>query len=253
MRRHLIVAALVVGVTPALQAQWASRYSEVRTAQLDARNVRVVRIEARAGGLRVVGRSGVSEVRVRGTARASAERWLQDLQIVAERRGDEVRIVAVIPELDWRRSLGNVERALDLIIEIPAGLAVDVTDTSGDVDVSGAGDVDIEDGSGNVRIESVAGDVRVRDGSGDVEVRDVAGHVTVLSDGSGNLSLYDVRRSVLVEEDGSGDITVRRVGGSFTVRRDGSGGITTSSVEGTISVPSRYSRSGRRYSMIRMD
>jgi mevalonate kinase len=63
----------------------------------------------------------------------------------------------------------------------------------------------------------------------------------------------DARRSVLVEEDGSGDITVRRVGGSFTVRRDGSGGIHTTAVEGTISVPSRYSRSGRRYSMIRMD
>ena len=253
MRRPLIVVALVVGVVSALEAQWGSRYSEERTAQLDARNVRVVRIEARAGGLRVVGRTGVDEVRVRGTARANAERWLQDIQIVAERRGDEVRIVAVIPDLDWRRSLGNVERALDLVIELPAGVAVDVSDTSGDVAISGTGDVDVEDSSGNVRIESVAGDVRVRDGSGEVEIRDVAGNVTVRSDGSGDLNIYDVRRSVLVEEDGSGDITVRRVGGSFTVRRDGSGGIHSTSVEGTISVPSRYSRSGRRYSMIRME
>jgi hypothetical protein len=247
MLRSAALAALALSAAAPfpLHAQWAGRYSASRTAQLDAEGVRLVRIDARAGQLTVTGRSGLAQVTVRGTARSNQERYLDDIRLVAERRGDVVRIVVDIPVHDWRL-LRNVERALDLTIELPAGIPVDVRDTSGDVAIAGTGDVAVEDGSGTVTIERIAGDVRVTDGSGDVEVRDVSGTVTIESDGSGNLRIEDVRGSVVVEEDGSGSIAVRRVGGSFTVRRDGSGGIDYVAVQGDVSLPARYARSRGR-------
>jgi DUF4097 and DUF4098 domain-containing protein YvlB len=240
MRRPVLVAALVVAVAPSLHAQW---YSEDRTATVDAAGIRVVRIEAKAGELRVTGRRGVSDVVVRARARANEERYLGDIRMVAERRGDVVRVAADLPDIEWRSAWRNVERALDLVIEIPEGVAVEITDTSGDVELSGTGDVELDDNSGDVTIDGVIGNVRLSDGSGEVVVRDVSGSVTVVDDGSGDLSATDIRGSVLVQEDGSGDITVRRVGGSFTVRSGGSGSIRSYDVQGNVSVPSRYSRS----------
>lgn len=244
MRRHLIVTALLASAATPLWAQWGSPYSEERSAQLDGAGVRVIRVEAAAGRLRITGRTGTSQIDVRGTARANEQRFLEDIRLVAQRRGDEVVIEADIPDNDWRR-FRNVERALDLVIDVPAGVRLDVRDGSGEVEISGTGAVDIEDGSGDITIERIAGDVRVEDGSGNVDVRDVEGTVTIESDGSGNLDIADVRGSVMVEDDGSGNISARRVGGSFTVRRDGSGSITHVAVEGSVNLPARWNRSSR--------
>src|SRR5215208_51075 len=78
------------------------RYTAPRNATVDARGATVVRIEAAAGILRVEGKRGLGEVRVRATARASRERDLDEIQLVAERRGDAVEIRAVIPEREHR-------------------------------------------------------------------------------------------------------------------------------------------------------
>lgn len=242
MRRHLAVAALFAAAATPLHAQWGSSYTAERSAQLDASGVRLIRVEARAGRLTITGRGGRSDIDVRGLARANEARYLSDIQLTAQRRGDEVLIVVEMPNMEWR-GLRNVERLLDLTIDVPAGVRLDITDTSGDVEIYGTGGVTIDDNSGRVSIERVTGDVHVRDGSGDVEIRDVGGSVTIARDGSGSLDISDVRGSVTVDEDGSGDISARRVAGSFVVRRDGSGSIRHSGVEGDVELPARYSRS----------
>jgi hypothetical protein len=230
------------------------RYDAPREAQLDAQGLRVVRIEAKAGELRIHG-SGGDQVRIRGTACASSRDRLEEVALRAERDGDTARIEVEIPEGDW--SLFGESSRLDLEIDVPESVALDVEDSSGSVEVSGvvslslqdssgsidvtdvAGDVSVRDSSGEIEIESVGGDVRISDGSGSIEVRDVVGSVTIDEDGSGSIDISDVERDVRIGRDGSGSIDVERVGGDFTVEHDGSGGIRHREIAGRVDIPRR--------------
>ena len=74
-------------------------YTAPRNADVDARGARTIRIEAAAGFLKVEGRKDIDQVHVKGMARASRRGWLDNIKLIAERRGDEVFIKADIPEL----------------------------------------------------------------------------------------------------------------------------------------------------------
>src|SRR3954471_10320554 len=90
-------------------------YTSPRNAQVDAQGARTVRIEAAAGILRVEGKKGISQVTIRGTARSSRRNWLDDIKLVAERRGDEVFIKAQMPDENssiWNMTRGDWELAL---------------------------------------------------------------------------------------------------------------------------------------------
>jgi hypothetical protein len=230
------------------------RYDEPREAGLDAVGVRRVRVDAKAGALRIHGGTG-SRVEVRGTACASSRDRLEKITLRAERDGDEVRIDVEMPEGDW--SLFGGGSRLDLEIDVPESVELDIEDSSGALEISDvaslrledssgsievthvAGDVSVRDSSGEVEIEAVTGDVRISDGSGSIRVRDVRGSVTVDEDGSGSIDVSDVERDVRIGRDGSGSIRVERVGGDFTVERDGSGGIRHRDVEGRVDVPGK--------------
>lgn len=225
-----------------------------RAASVPASGADLVRIAARAGALRVEGRPGLSEVRIRGEACASHERYLEGIELRAERVGDEVRVEAVMPEM---RGFGSFAARLDLVIEVPELLPLDVDDSSGVVEIRGVaalrlrdssgeidvsdvrGEVEVDDSSGEIRLAGVRGDVRLRDSSGGIEVRDVAGSVLVERDGSGEIDVADVERDVRIERDGSGSISVAGVRGDFVVERDGSGGIRHRDVAGAVRVPGR--------------
>jgi len=208
---------------------------EPREKTVDAAGATKVRVEAKAGSLRITG----------------DRRSLEKVQLRGERSGEEVRIVVDIPD-GW--SNGG---ALDLEVRVPAGLAVDVEDGSGEVEVDGVASLRLRDGSGEVDVTDVDGDVYVHDGSGELDIVDVEGSV-VLEDGSGEIDVEDVRGGVTIERDGSGEIDIRGVegdvvirrdgsgdihaadvGGDFTVEKDGSGDITHERVEGQVKVPER--------------
>lgn len=213
----------------------AQDYDAPRNATVNAAGATSVRIDARAGLLRVTGRTDLTEVRVRGTARASSRDLLDDIKVEAVRTGNQIEIRALVPESrdrDW-----NDRAGLDLVIEVPATLALDVDDTSGDLTVeSVAAKIRIEDGSGNIRVRDV-GDLWIRDSSGGIDVRGVKGSVDVDDDSSGEIEVYDVTGSVRVGRDSSGSIDVSRVGGDFIVERDGSGSIDYGDVKGKIDIP----------------
>ena len=94
-----------------------------RDESIDASGVELVEIEAKAGFLRVEGVKG-SEVRVAGEACASSAGLLEDVQLVVRRSGDRVRVIAEMPESNWGRSTAR----LDLAIEVPADVAVEIKD-----------------------------------------------------------------------------------------------------------------------------
>ena len=263
MKRQIRGAAFAAAPFLIASTAHAQDYTSPRNAVVDASGARTVEVEAAAGILRVEGKAGLRQVQVTGTARASSQQFLNQIKLIAERRGDVVFIKADIPDHEWNSGYnGNYSAALDLVIQVPQGINADVSDGSGEAKIlnvgslearDGSGDflvdgatgsVRITDGSGNLTIENVGGDVKVSDGSGDIEVRNVTGSFTVESDGSGGIFATDVRGSVVVQNDGSGEIEVNKIGRDFTVESKGSGSIDYVAVAGKVDIPER--RRGRR-------
>lgn len=264
MRIILKSAVLIAAIIPAA-ANGQLRddaYTAPRNATVNASGAKRIGIEASAGFLRVKGGTSGSEVKVTGLARASRQNLLSEIRLVAERRGEVVYIKADIGERNnaWG---DNFYRALDLTIEVPSTIALEIDDGSGEVEISGTagvrltdgsgsiemsnigGPVDIEDGSGEIQLSNIRGKVEVNDGSGEIVVRDVTGDLVIDDDGSGSIEGYDVSGSFTVRSDGSGGIKADGIGGDFNVRNKGSGGVSYYNVKGTVKIPDddrRYRR-----------
>jgi len=264
----LIVSGAFLGLPLASTASDCP-HSEPRDATLDAAGATALHVEAKAGYLEIRGTSGLSEVRVQGKACAPDKDVLGEIELRTDRRGDTLYIEVETPDGDWRRN----SPYLDLEIEVPEGLFLDVEDGSGWVKIEGvrglelkdgSGDIvvrDIEegieiddgsgelevsavggkirlkDGSGSLEIEHVAGPVSIEDGSGEITVRDIEAGVEIVEDGSGSIELDHIGGDVVVREDGSGSIRAEHVAGDFIVERDGSGGVHFNHIEGTVKVP----------------
>lgn len=249
MHRLVLSASLLLF---AAVASADCRHTAQRQGSIDLNGAKRVRVLSGAGTLSVNGQPGLAQARATGTACASTDRLLREINIRTSRQGDEVVVEAVMPEGSWGWS--SYAR-LDMEVAVPDGVAIDIDDGSGDATVSrvaslkiddGSGDVSIrdiagsvelEDGSGDVDVTNVGGDVRAEDGSGDVTITKVRGSVIIEDDGSGDLDISGVDRDVLVDDDGSGSIDVRDVKGSLTVRDDGSGGIRTHNIAGKVTIP----------------
>ena len=191
----------------------------------------------RSGTLRVEGRPGGREVRVRARACASSAELLEQLTLETGRSGGEIRVEAAQVEDRGFRLFGRTYASLDMVVEIPEGMDARIEDGSGGAEVSGTGALRIEDGSGELVLRGIRGSIDVQDGSGELTIDGVDGNVTIV-DGSGELDVRGVTGSVTVR-DGSGGIRVADVGGDLTVRADGSGAIEYSDVRGSISIPSK--------------
>jgi hypothetical protein len=212
----------------------AQDYTSPRNADVPVSGARSIRIEAAAGILKVQGRQGLDQVHVRGTAKANRKNRLDAIRLIAERRGDEIYIKADMPDDRdgyWGNGDNWDEMALDLVIEVPTSLRLDVDDGSGNAEFNGTGALELEDGSGEIWVRDARGDVRISDGSGNITVEGVQGTLRV-SDGSGNIRARDVRGNFVVEEDGSGDIDGTSVGGTMRVENDGSGNIDVDRIAG---------------------
>lgn len=199
-----------------------------RAVELDAAGLEVLKLSAGAGSLTVQGRSGLDRVLVRGEACASEEELLEKVQLEGRRVGDRAVVRSVMPD-----DIGDGRAEMDLRVEVPSSLAVELDDGSGPTTVRGVAGLTVEDGSGGLTVVGVDGPVEVVDGSGSAEIREVRGDVTV-SDGSGSLEVTDIRGSVRID-DGSGGLTIRGVDGSVTVS-DGSGGIRVIDITGDLIV-----------------
>ncbi len=221
-----------------------------RRAALDAAGATRAEIVARAGGLRVTGRAGATRLEVDGRACAPTAEGLAAIQLRAVRAGTLLRVEAQVPE-------DTPGAALELVIGVPEGLPLQVTDGSGALEIRSVGALELDDASGELIVEDVRGDVRLRDdsgaatlaritgdvrvedGSGDLDVSDVSGSVDVVQDGSGDVRVARVGGSVHVGQDGSGAIDARDVGGDLRIEHDESGAVRHSGVRGRVSLPAR--------------
>lgn len=138
---------------------------------------------------------------------------------------------------------------IDLVIKMPAALALKLDDGSGDIriegltssikvsdgsgaiTIKGGKDLSLDDGSGDVDIQQIQGNVRIDDGSGELRVRDIGGDL-VIDDGSGDLHVTQIKGRVTIT-DGSGDINVNTAA-SLDVLESGSGTIQYQNIVGSV-------------------
>jgi hypothetical protein len=243
MRLILKSAVLVAAIFPAAaSAQWGQdAYTAPRNAVVSAGGAKRIEIEASAGFLRVRGISG-SEVKITGLARASRQNLLAEIKLIAERRGEVVYIKADIDDRrnNWSDWGENSYRALDLTIDVPTNIPLEIEDGSGEIEIRGTAGVSLTDGSGSIEMQEIGGPVRIDDGSGEIQLRNIRGNIEI-NDGSGEIVARGVTGNLVIDDDGSGSIEAFDVSGSFTVRNDGSGTIKADGVGGDFDVRSKGS------------
>lgn len=249
--RCLALLALLALPLPAPAWDADCRHAAERRGSIDTAGARRVEIMARAGDLQVRP-SRTSTLTAGGRACASSQKYLDQTLLHVRRVGDVVRVDVQMPE--EMKGIGRLYATLDLAVEVPPGIPVDVTDSSGDMTLDGvqvatvrdssgdivaqrlAGDLTVEDSSGDIRIEDAAGTVSVTDSSGDIVIRGAAA-VRIPVDSSGDIVVERVARDVSIERDSSGDIAVSGVGGDVQLLADGSGQVRVTAVRGEVRLP----------------
>lgn len=253
MNKYFVLIALL---TAGNAHAWSCKHEKEIDVALDLGGSDQVAIIAGAGDLEIIGRGGTDEARVHGRVCASEAEWLDETNIITE-GGSNAEIAVSMPDTDSGWSLtGNRYVYVDLSIEVPDNIALDVRDSSGDMKIESTASVTVRDSSGDIDITDVKGDVVLNDSSGDIDLLDITGNVQVRQDSSGDIygrnilgavlverdssgdiRFQDVRDDFIVERDSSGDIVARSVGGDFRVLSDGSGDIRPSGIGGEIDIP----------------
>ena len=223
---------------------------------LDLSSSDILSITASAGDLDVIGVPGSDQAVIHGRLCVSKESWLGESEVVTQ-SGKTAGIAVSLPESngDWNL-FGNSYAWLDLKIEVPQDITLEVKDSSGDMSLRNTAAVQIYDSSGDIEIDRSRGTVSIRDSSGDIDIDESEGDITIEADSSGDINANDINGSVLVvkdssgdihvtgvsenvvvERDSSGDISASDVGGDFRVLKDGSGGIRSRNIMGEIQIP----------------
>ena len=253
----IVLAALLIFQFSSNASADVCKFEKKIEKTLDLSGTESLMITALAGDLEVVGVPASQAAVIRGRVCASKEAWLADSDIYTA-PGKSAEISADLPDTGSSWSWGSNYLWMDMWVEVPDDLALDVRDSSGDVLLKGLADVQIRDSSGDIEIRNALGAVTVSDSSGDIEIfgadadvtiesdssgdidiADVKGSVLVMSDSSGDIDVSRVSNDVVVERDSSGDISASDVGGDFRVLKDGSGGIRSHGVKGQVQVPDK--------------
>lgn len=217
---------------------------EERQLQLDVEGFTALKADTAAGELKIIGVKGARQIDI------SADLYYSDskqLTLALEKQGTTAVLTAT--NTACVGICTGSSAYIDLVVRMPAELALTLDDGSGDITIEGlnsdlviedgSGDLTVqggknltlEDGSGHLTLTQLSGDVTVEDGSGDINIRQVAGKVMV-EDGSGDISINQVSGVVSVS-DGSGDIQLQQAGG-FTLLEDGSGELKIDSINGPV-------------------
>lgn len=235
-----------------------------------AAGLRRVVVESARGSVNVRpstdGKLHVAAIKVcRAETAARVRKYARETSVQAGREGDTYAIRVTYPrkvelkvsfwdlfkDETWENGglLPRVE--VQLVLDVPAGMDVRVTTTSGEVDIEGmagalelrttSGDVGVRRTDGSLRVESTSGDVdasgiaraRISTSSGDVFVNGAAGPVH-LSTASGDLTVNGARDSLSLQAS-SGDLQAEDSPRSLDARTS-SGEIFVRSAAGAVRV-----------------
>jgi len=232
MRSLIVMAMFTVSFA---HAGWTD-YEEVRNLDLDAEGISQLTINAGAGSMDVTGVTGLDKINVKATIVVPGKDEDKAVRVIEKRIRLSLDRNAGEAELDAWFESGLVSFGsspyIVLEISVPEGMALNIDDGSGSIDIVDlAGDIIIDDGSGSIDIRNVA-DVRIDDGSGSIDLVNATGDVSIV-DGSGSISINHVQGSVTID-DGSGSIEVTDIDSDLIIVDDGSGSLRFSDIRGTV-------------------
>ena len=223
----LLTCALLLA--PSLALADECRFEAPRNASLDMTGIRTVVIDIGHHTFHVNGAaSGASKIH--GRACASSTDRLSELQITQHREGDRLIVSpAESHGTNFFGFFGSSYAYLDLQMDIPNTIAVELDVGSGDAFVSNVAQLDVGVGSGDVDVNGVRGGFDAHVGSGDIKAHDV-GETHVASIGSGDFTVNLVRGNLSIGSIGSGDADLRAIGGNVDVQSIGSGDLRVNGV-----------------------
>ncbi|MBV7316686.1 DUF4097 family beta strand repeat-containing protein [Shewanella sp. NIFS-20-20] len=203
----------------------ATRLQETRELALDSAGLTQLNADTGAGFLRITAVDGLEKIHVKADIYSD-----EDIEpnLSLEQQGNQAVLIATIENT----AFSNNSPYINLTVQVPSAMMLKLKDGSGDLDIIGGTDIDINDGSGEIRIEQAHGHIRIVDGSGDIKIS--GGLTTDITDGSGNIEIVGSQGSMEIE-DGSGNILLNNIQGQIEID-DGSGDISLTTSQGHVEI-----------------
>jgi hypothetical protein len=214
------------------------------------------RIEKRlalASGGRVIVRTDVGSVSVRGDATTGATVLLtadrddfeKDYEVRFEATAGQAQVIVKRRRSAWSwfGDWGIWRGKVEIAISVPHASSTSVRASGGRIEVSGLeGDSDLGSSGGSIHARDLAGKLEAHTSGGGIEVTDLRGDVRLRSSG-GTVRAASVRGTVSAESSGggvhleriSGDLRASSSGGGITVR-DAGGRVEASSSGGSVRI-----------------
>ena len=218
-----------------------------RELTLDSQDLQGLIAETGAGSLEIIGVEGLTQIKLVADIYSNKDSNDNKLILTLEKKANKAKLKA-----DFEQSgFNNYSPYIDLKLQVPANLALDiddgsgailiskmtadinVKDGSGELIINGGNNVSIDDGSGDIEVSKISGNLTIDDGSGAIKVTDIRGNIAI-DDGSGNIEVANVQSPVTIT-DGSGDINVFNTKG-LTILAAGSGDVKFNKIDGPVSM-----------------
>lgn len=200
--------------------------------QLEIASIHTLRADTGAGTLKIIGEQGRDTINVEADIYTIEK---DEYTLTLERSGDRAKLVADVSNWSgnsWHIG-GNKLPRIDLIIKMPAALALELDDGSGSVNIIGlSSNIEIEDSSGSIEVDG-GNNINIDDGSGSLVVKNATGNVSI-EDGSGSITVKNTGGKVTID-DNSGGININGAG-SLEIIDSGSGGVNIEGVQGNVKV-----------------
>ncbi|MDT3280974.1 MULTISPECIES: hypothetical protein [Shewanella] len=215
-----------------------------RELTLDSQDLQGLIAETGAGSLEIIGVEDLTQIKLVADIYSNDD---SKVILTLEKKANKAKLKA-----DFEQSgFNNYSPYIDLKLQVPANLALDiddgsgailiskmtadinVKDGSGELIINGGNNVSIDDGSGDIEVSQINGNLTIDDGSGAIKVTDIRGNIAI-DDGSGNIEVANVQSPVTIT-DGSGDINVFNTKG-LTILAAGSGDVKFNKIDGPVSM-----------------
>lgn len=218
-----------------------------RELTLDSQDLQGLIAETGAGSLEIIGVEGLTQIKLVADIYSNKDSNDSKLILTLEKKANKAKLKADFEQ----NGFNNYSSYIDLKLQVPANLALDiddgsgailiskmtadinVKDGSGELIINGGNNVSIDDGSGDIEVSKISGNLTIDDGSGAIKVTDIRGNIAI-DDGSGNIEVANVQSAVTIT-DGSGNINVFNTKG-LTILAAGSGDVTFNKIDGPVSM-----------------
>lgn len=215
-----------------------------RELQLNSQDLQRLIADTGAGSLTIMGVEGLTQIKVTADIYTNSH---SEVTLTLETTGaNDATLIAQVED----SGLNAASAYIDLNVQVPAQLALDINDGSGailinkmmadiklvdgsgEIEIQNGQNLDITDGSGAIKLSQINGTVKMNDGSGSINATHISGEM-IIKDGSGDIKITDVQSSVTIT-DGSGDINVANTKG-LTILAAGSGDVNFDRIDGPVS------------------